>query len=377
MEFALSDEQKEFKKIAKKFCDEVLKDKVKFFDENQKVPTEIIYQLYDLGFGAITIEEDYNGLGCGMLDFAIVIEEISKVCGSTALTLIGSILGAIAIDLYGDDSQKEKYLPDIADGKKLAAFAVSESTAGSDISSIKTIVEEQDDKYIMNGSKCWITNAEIADIYVVLSKEKDDKYSAFIVEKGFEGFSFGKKEDKLGMRNSSTGELIFKNCIIPKENLLYKSGEGMKIAGKVLNYSRPIIGAQALGIAEGALEDAIKYAKERKQFGRSISSFQVIKHMLVEMYTEIEAARWLVYNACKKIDDNDEDIQIESSISKVFASNTAMKVTSNAIQIMGGYGYIKEYPMEKRMRDAKVTQIYEGTNQILNNLAAKSLLNRY
>ncbi|WP_026882942.1 acyl-CoA dehydrogenase family protein [Clostridium akagii] len=377
MEFNLSDRQKEFKRIAKKFSNEVLKDKVKFFDENQQVPTEIIKQLYDHGFGAITIEEEYNGLGCGMLDFAVVIEEISKVCGSTALTLIGSSLGAIAIDLYGNESQKKKYLPDIADGKKLATFAVSESSAGSDISSMKTIVEECDDKYIMNGSKCWITNAEIADIYVVLSKGKGDKYSTFIVEKEFEGFKFGKKEDKLGMRSSSTGELIFQNCIIPKENLLYKSGEGMHMAGKILNYSRPIIGAQALGIAEGAFEDSIRYAKERKQFGKSISSFQIIKHILVDMYTEIEAARWLVYNACKKIDDNDEDIQVEASISKVFASNTAMKVTTNAIQILGGYGYIKEYPMEKRMRDAKVTQIYEGTNQILNNLAAKSLLNRY
>ena len=271
-------------------------------------------------------------------------------------------------------------MPSLASGEKLAAFGLTESEAGSDVSGIKTTAVLDGNSYILNGTKQWITNGGEADIYTILAMTNPEKgargASAFIGEKGTEGFSFGKKENKMGMRASATRELIFINCRIPRENIISREGMGFITAMKTFDRSRPAIGAQAVGIAQSALEEALNYSKIRKQFGVVISSFQAIQHMLADMAINIEAARSLVYHAAKVIDSGNKNVSGLSSMAKVFASDMAMKVTNDAIQIFGGYGYMKEYPVEKMMRDAKITQIYEGTNQVLRNVIALDMIKR-
>jgi butyryl-CoA dehydrogenase len=288
-------------------------------------------------------------------------------------------LATFPLLLFGTEEQKKKFLPDIASGKKIAAFAVTEANAGSDAAGIQTTARKEGDFYILNGTKCFITNGGEAEIYVIIAMTNKGKgargASAFIVEKDTPGFSFGKKENKMGIRASSTRELVFNECKIPKENLISREGQGFIITMKTFDASRPGVAAQALGIAAGALEDAVKYSRERIQFGRPICSFQAVQHMLADMATKVEAARALIYATARTIDNDPKARATKcSAMSKLFASDVAMEVTTNAVQVYGGYGYMREYPMEKRMRDAKITQIYEGTNQIQRDEIALALI---
>jgi len=378
MEYFLTEEQKMIKELAARIADEKIAPLAIQYDEEGIFPHDIVKILADSDLTGVYIPEEYGGLGGGVLEMSLVVEELSRACGGIALAFAGTGLGTFPIILFGTEEQKRKYLPDIAAGKKLAAFALTEANAGSDAAGIQTTAVLDGDEYILNGTKQWITNAGEADVYTVIACTNRAKgargFSAFIVEKGTPGFSFGKKENKMGIRASCTRELIFENCRIPKENLLYREGMGFIVAMKTLDRTRPGVGAQALGIAQGAFDEALKYSRERNQFGQAISSFQAVQHMLADMAIQIEAARALVYQTCRHIDSGAKNISKESAMAKVFASDVAMKVTTDAVQILGGYGYMKEYPVEKRMRDAKITQIYEGTNQIQRNVIALELI---
>ncbi len=298
-----------------------------------------------------------------------------------ATTFAASGLGAYPILLHGSEEQKGRYLPDIASGRKLAAFGLTEAGAGSDAGGIRTTAVKDGEEYILNGTKQWITNGGEADIYTVIVITDRNKgargASAFIVEKGDPGFSFGKKERKMGLRASSTRELVFDNCRIPENRLIGREGMGFIVAMKTLDLSRPGIGALAVGLSQGALDAAVEYAKERVQFGHPIISFQAIQHMLADMATQTEAARALVYAVARYIDSNPKDISKVSAMAKLFPSDVAMKVTTDAVQVFGGYGYMKDYPVEKMMRDAKILQIYEGTNQIQRNVIGQALNKEY
>jgi alkylation response protein AidB-like acyl-CoA dehydrogenase len=326
----------------------------------------------------VYIPQEYGGLGGGVFELALVTEELSSACGGIAVCFAATGLGTYPIILFGNDEQKKKYLPDIASGKKLAAFGLTEASAGSDAGAIKTTAEKKGDYYILNGTKQWITNGGEAETYTVVAMTDRTKgargATAFILEKGMDGFTFGKKEKKLGIRASATSELVFTNCKVPKENVLSREGMGFIVAMRTFDMSRPGVAAQAVGIAQGALDLAVEYAKQRVQFGHSISSFQGIQFMLADMATQIEAARALIYAVCREVDKGEKDVAKESSMSKLFAADMCMKVTTDAVQIFGGYGYMRDYPIEKFMRDAKITQIYEGTNQIMREVIAKALI---
>jgi butyryl-CoA dehydrogenase len=331
-------------------------------------------------FGAF-IPEEYGGSSGSVMDMCIITEELSKVCSGIALGYAGTALGTFPILLYGSEEQKKKYLPDIASGKRLAAFALTEPNAGSDAGGIQTTATKDGDYYILNGTKQWITNggeAEIYSVIVLTDKSKGPRgASAFIVEKGTPGFNFGKKENKMGIRASATRELIFDNCRVPKAQMLGKEGHGFFVAMKTFDASRPGVAAQALGIAEGALESAVQYARQRKQFGKTIASFQGLQFMLADMATQVQAAKHLVYASARAVDEKNPNMGAISAMAKLFASDTAMRVTTDAVQVFGGYGYMKEYPVEKMMRDAKITQIYEGTNQIQREIIALELIKEF
>jgi butyryl-CoA dehydrogenase len=336
--------------------------------------------LADSDMFRVFVPEEYEGLGGGCLDLCLVIEELSRVCAGVAVSYAAVALGVTPLLEYGTAEQKYKYLPDVASGKKLAAFALTEPGAGSDAAAIKTTAERVEEGYLINGSKQFITNGGDAEIYTVIAltdKEKGVRgASAFLVEKGTPGFSFGKKEKKLGIRASSTSELVFRNCLVPTENLIGKEGMGFIITMKLFDQSRPGIGAQAVGLAQGALETAVDYSRQRIQFGHPIISIQTVQQMLAEMAIQVEAARALVYAVARTVDSGAKNVTEESAMAKVFASDMAMKVTTDAVQVFGGAGYIRDYPIEKMMRDAKITQIYEGTNQVLRNAIAIELRKR-
>lgn len=378
MDYFLTEEQQMIKEIAARIAQEKIKPVALKYDEEGIFPRDIVKILADSDLCGVYIEEEYGGFGGGIFEMALVVEELSKACGGIALAFAGTGLGTYPIILFGTDEQKQKYLPDIAAGTKLAAFGLTEANAGSDAAGIQTTAVLDGDEYVLNGTKQWITNGGEADVYTVIACTDRSKgargFSAFIVEKGTPGFSFGKKENKMGIRASVTSELVFEDCRIPKENLLYREGMGFIVAMKTLDRTRPGVASQALGIAQGALDEALKYSQEREQFGKTISSFQAVQHMLADMAIQIEAARALVYQTCRYIDGGAKSFSKESAMSKVFASDTAMKVTIDAVQVMGGYGYMKEYPVEKMMRDAKITQIYEGTNQIQRNVIALEMI---
>ena len=378
MNWFLTEEQQMIVDTAREIAEKKIVPVREKYDRDGIFPFDIVKAIAEVDLCGVYIPEEYDGLGGGVFELCLVVEEMSKACGGITLAMADSALGIFPILLYGNEAQKKKYIPDIATGKKLAAFALTEANAGSDALGMKTIARKEGDFYILNGTKQWITNGEHAETYTVIAKTNPDKgtrgLSAFIVEKGTDGFSFGKHEDKMGIRASSTTELIFQDCKIPKENLISREGMGTVVAINTLNSSRPGIGAQALGIAQGALDDALKYSRERIQFGKTISSFQAIQHMLADMATEIEAARALLYATARTIDAGEKRFAKEAAMSKLFCSDVAMRVTVNALQVMGGYGYMREYPMEKRMRDAKITQIYEGTNQIQRNEIALQLI---
>lgn len=378
MEYFFTEEQTMIKELAARIAKEKIAPVALEYDEKGIFPHDIVKVLADSDLCGVYIPEEYGGLGGGILEMAIVVEELSKACGGISLAFAATGLGSFPIMLFGNDEQKKKYLPDIASGKKLAAFGLTEANAGSDAAGIQTTAVKDGDFYVLNGTKQWITNGGEADIYTIIACTNRSRgargMTAFIVEKGTPGFSFGKKENKMGIRASATRELIFENVRIPKENVLGREGMGFIVAMKTLDRTRPGVAAQALGIAQGALDYALRYSRERVQFGQAISSFQAIQHMLADMAIQVEAARSLVYQACRHIDSGVKNISKESAMCKVFASDTAMKVTTDAVQILGGYGYMKDYPVEKMMRDAKITQIYEGTNQIQRNIIAMEML---
>ncbi len=379
MDYFLTEEQKMIVALCKKIAEEKIKPVREHYDETEEFPWPIVEEIAKADLFRIYIPEKYGGLGESILNLCLAVEELSKVDGAISLSLAVTALGTFPILLFGTEEQKKKYLPDIAAGKRLAAFALTEPQAGSDATAIKTTALKDDNTYCLNGTKCFISNAGEAEVYTVIASTSQGRgvrgLSAFIIEKGTPGFSFGKKEKKLGIRASPTRELIFQDCRIPKENLLGKEGQGFIVALKTLYVSRPGVAAQAVGIAQGAINEAINYARQRVQFGQAIIHFQAIQHLLADLATQVEAARALVYATARMIDaDPEKKTTKESAMAKLFASETAIRVTTEAVQIFGGYGYMREYPVEKMMRDAKVTQIYEGTSQIQRNEIALALI---
>ena len=386
MNYFLSEEEQMIVDTARQIAQEKMKPVREKYDEEGTFPWDIVKELADAGLCGCYIPEKYGGFGDGnIMNLVLATEELCKVDGGVALCLAATELGTLPILVGGNEEQKQKYLPKIASGT-VAAFGLTEPSAGSDATGMKTVAtKDANGDYILNGTKCFITNAGDAEVYTVFAKTNPSRgargISCFILEKGMEGFSFGEKENKMGIRASSTRELIFNNCKVPKENLLGKEGHGLMIAQATLDASRPGVAAQALGIAAGALEEAVAYSRTRVQFGQPISSFQGIQHMLADMATKVEAARALLYSVARMIDDNNKKdpkdrvrTSKESAMAKLFASETAMQVTTDAVQIFGGYGYCKEYPVEKMMRDAKITTLYEGTSQIQKNEIALNLI---
>ncbi len=377
MEYFLNDLQKTVKQMARTIAEEKILPVRAELDEKEEFPWTIIKDLADTDLLGIFVPEEYGGLGGGCFELCLVIEELSRVCAGVAVSYAVNSLGSFTLLEYGRQEQKQKYLPDIASGKRLAAFAITEETAGSDISAIKTTAIRKDGGYLINGAKQFITNGGEADIYTIIAltdKERGIRgASAFLVEKNTPGFSFGRKEKKLGIRASVTRELVFEDCLVPEENIIGREGMGFAMALRLFDRSRPGIGAQAVGLAQGALEAAVDYAKKRVQFGQPIVSFQAVGHILANMAADVEAARALVYSTARTIDSGAKNFGMESAMAKVFASDAAMRVTTDAVQIFGGLGYMRDYPIEKMMRDAKITQIYEGTNQILRNVITSEL----
>ena len=381
MDYFLTEEQEMLKELCQQVGEERIRPVAAKYDESQEFPWDVVKVMAESDLFGVYIEEKYGGLGGGVMELVVTTEELSRACGGISLALAATALGTFPIILHGNDEQKKKYLPDLAAGKKLAAFALTEPEAGSDAGSIRTTAKKDGKNYILNGTKQWITNGGEAETYVVIAMTDKSKgsrgASAFILEKGMPGFDFGKKEDKLGIRASTTRELVFQDCKVPAENLLGREGLGFLVAMKTFDQSRPGVAAQALGIAQGALDEAVKYARTRHQFGKPIISFQGLQFMLADMATQLEAARALVYQTARMIDAGVKRVSKESAMCKLYASDVAMKVTVDAVQVLGGYGYMKDYPVEKMMRDAKITQIYEGTNQIQREVIAHSLIREY
>jgi butyryl-CoA dehydrogenase len=352
-------------------------------DEKEEFPWEIMKVCADAGLFGVSISEEFGGFGGGVLENCVAVEEMSRVCLGVATSYAASGLGAHPIMLYGSPEQQKKYLPDIAKGKRLAAFGLTEADAGSDAGSIRTTATRTEKGYVLNGTKQWITNGGEAEIYTVIAITDRSKgprgASAFILEKGAPGFSFGKKEKKMGIRSSATRELVFQDCFVPKENLIAKEGMGFIVTMRTFDRTRPGVGSQGVGVAQGALDEAVRYAREREQFGKKIISFQAVQHLLADMATHVEAARALIYSVARYIDQSKDPKEISkvSGMAKVFASDVAMKVTVDAVQVFGGYGYMRDYPVEKMMRDAKILQIYEGTNQIQRNVIGLELSKEY
>ncbi len=378
MDYLLTEEQKMIKDLCHQIAEEQIKPVAAQYDEAAEFPWDIVKILADSDIFAVPYPEEYGGMGGGVFEMALVTEELSWGCGGIALAFGGTGLGAFPILLFGSEEQKQKYIPPIARGEKLAAFAITEADAGSDAARIRTTAVKDGDHYVLNGTKQWITNGGDAEIYTVIALTDKDKgargASAFIVDKDTPGVSFGKKENKLGIRASSTREVIFDNARVPEENRIGREGMGFIVALKTFDHARPGVAAQAVGIAQRALDEAAHYARVRKQFGHPISSFQGVQFMLADMAIAVEASRALVYGAARMIDSGSKNIAKASAICKTFASDACVKVTVDAVQIFGGYGYMKEYPVEKLMRDAKITQIYEGSNEIQRNVIAANLL---
>ena len=379
MDFELSEEQSLIREMVRDFAETEIAPSARARDEEERFDRVLMFdKLAELGLTGIIFPEVYGGAGADYLSYAIAVEELSRVCASTGVTLSAHLsLGANPIYLFGSEEQKKQFLVPLAKGEKLGAFGLTEPSAGSDAGGTRTSAVKDGDEWIVNGTKIFITNGGDAEIYVVFARtdkkaEKHHGISAFIVEKGTPGFSFGKKEQKLGIRSSPTLELIFENCRIPAANLLGEEGSGFKIAMKTLDGGRIGIASQALGIAQGALDEAVAYAKERKQFNTSIANFQGVQFQLADMATQVEASRLLVYMAAYRASAGLSYSQ-SSAMAKLMASETAMKVTTQAVQILGGYGYTRDFPVERMMRDAKITEIYEGTSEIQRLVIGSSL----
>jgi len=379
LEYFLTEQQKTIKSLARRIAEEKVLPVRAELDEKEEFPHGIMKELANSDMFRVFIPEKYEGLGGGCLDLCLVVEELSRVCSGVAISYAASALGCFAILEHGTEEQKQKYLPDIAGGK-LTALAITESTAGSDAGAIKTTAERVSGGYVLNGTKQFITNGGEAELYTVIALTDKTRgargASAFIVEKDTPGFSFGKKEKKMGIRASATRELIFRNCFIPETNIIGREGMGFIMLLRVFDQSRPGIAAQAVGLAQGALEAAVDYARQRQQFGHPIIALSVVQYKLADMAIQVEAARALTYAAARTVDSGARQVSEESAMAKVFASDVAMRVTTDAVQIFGGAGYMRDYPVEKMMRDAKITQIYEGTNEVLHNTIAAELRKR-
>ena len=387
MDFGLSKKHEMARSLFKEFAENEVKPLAQEVDETEKFPTGTVEKMAKYGFLGIPVPKELGGQGCDILTYAMCVEELSKVCGTTGV--IVSAHTSLCVDpilTFGTPEQKEKYVPDLASGKKLGAFGLTEPMAGTDAQGQQTKAVLDGDEWVLNGSKCFITNGKEADVYVIFAitgmVEKRGRMtkeiSAFIVEKGTPGFSFGTKEKKMGIRGSSTYELIFTDCRIPKENMLGAQGKGFGIAMHTLDGGRIGIAAQALGLGEGALERTIAYVKERKQFGRAIGQFQNTQFQLADMATKAQAAQFMVYKAaCTKdqyTKDHKTSYNVEAAMAKLYAAEMAMEVTTKAVQLHGGYGYTREYEVERMMRDAKITEIYEGTSEVQRMVISANLL---
>ena len=388
MDFTLSKKHEMARDLFKQFAEAEVAPLAQETDETEVFPQATVDKMGKYGFLGIPVSKEYGGQGCDILTYIMCVEELSKVCGTTGVVV--SAHTSLCVDpilTYGTEEQKQKYLPDLCTGKKLGAFALTEPGAGTDAQGAQTKAVLDGDEWVLNGSKCFITNGKVADVYIVIAitsvvedkrGRKKKNFSAFIVDKNAPGFSFGTKEKKMGIRGSSTYELIFEDCRIPKDALLGAEGKGFPIAMHTLDGGRIGIAAQALGIAEGALERTIEYTKERKQFGRAIAAQQNTQFQLADMATKVEAAQLLVYKAAMKkaqyMQDHKTSYSVEAAMAKLFAAEVAMEVTTKAVQLFGGYGYIREYDVERMMRDAKITEIYEGTSEVQRMVIGAALL---
>lgn len=404
MDYELTETQLEIRSLARQIAVRDIKPVREKHDAEGTFPWDVVKKMAAADLYGVYLPEAYGGLGGGLLEQVLVIEELSRACGGIALAFAASGLGVLPIILLGNAEQRRKYIPDLASGKKLAAFSITEPGAGSDATATKTTAKLDGDHYVLNGVKSFVSNGEVADVYVVFATTNPARgargVSAFIVEKGTPGFGFGKKEHKMGIRANPTYELAFQDCRIPKANLLYKEGFGLFTAQTTFDCSRPGIAAQALGIAQGALDETVAYIRQRRQFGQPISSFQAIQHMMADCATGIETSRALLYATARAIDkamkpvydkaiaddaivyDVLQKMDVrrytkESAMVKYYASDVAMKVTTDCVQMCGGIGFMADFPVEKFMRDAKITQIYEGTNQIQRNEVAAMMIKEY
>ncbi len=401
MDYGLSETQNEIVSVAYQLMREKIRPVREHYDKTEDFPWPVVDAIRQADLFGVYLPEKYGGMGGGTLDLCLVVEQLSRGCGGIALCVAGSGLGTIPILLFGNEAQRQKWLPDLTSGKKIAAFAITEAEAGSDATAMKATAKLDGDHYILNGAKAFISGGKIAETYVVFATTNPARgargIGAFVVEKGTPGFTFGKKEDKMGIRANPTYELIFQNCRIPKENLLYKEGYGLFVAQTTFDMSRPGVAAQGLGIAQGALDETLAYVRVRKQFGQPVSSHQAIGHMIADCSTAIESSRALLYATAKAVDaavkpamdaamakgtivfDEMNALKVrrytkESAMCKVLCSDTAMKVSVDCVQMCGGIGYMRDFPVEKYMRDAKITQIYEGTNQIQRNEIAAMVI---
>lgn len=381
MDFNLSERELEVKKLARDFAEKEIAPQVMKFDETQEFPHEIVNKLGELGFMGIIFPEEYGGSGFSVTEYAIIIEEISRIDPSVGLTIAShNGLCTNHIFSFGSEEQKKKYLPDLTSGKKLGAWGLTENVSGSDASAMRSFAEKKDGHYLLNGSKVFITQGSVGQVAVVTAvtdKANPKKgISAFILEKGMEGFLVGKKENKLGMRSSDTAELIFDNVKVPFENLIGNENEGFIQVMKILDGGRIAIAALSLGIAQGALDNIIKYSKERKQFGKTLSEFQATQFKIAEIAADIEAARLLIYKSAF-MKENGQDINMIASMAKLFASEVATRATNEAVQVFGGYGFTKDFPVEKLYRDVKLVTIGEGTSEVQRMIIAKQILNYF
>jgi len=381
MDYLLTEEQRMLQDLARQITRERIKPIRAQLDEEESFPWDIIADLAQADLCGTIIPEAYGGLGLGCMENCLVLEALAEGCVGVATTYAASFLGAYPLLLFGSEAQKERYLPPLARGEALGAFCLTESQAGSDAGAIAATAVRDGDSYILNGTKQWITNAGEAEFYTIIAVTDRAKgargASAFVVEKSDPGISFGKKEKKMGIRASVTREVVLEDCRIPQNRLIGKEGLGFIVTMKTLDNARPGAGALAVGLAQGALDEAASFAKERHQFGVSIFSFQAVQHLLADMATRIEAARALVYAVARYIGSNPKDYAKEGAMAKLFPTDMAMQVTVDAVQVMGGHGYMREYPVEKMMRDAKILQIYEGTNQIMRNIIGLALNKEY
>ena len=383
MDFHLTREQEMVRKMYREFAENEVKPLAEELDEEERFPMETVEKMGKLGMMGIYFPKKYGGAGGDVLSYAMCVEELSKVCGTTGVIVSAhTSLCCAPIYEHGTEEQKMKYLPDLLSGKKIGAFGLTEPNAGTDASGQQTTaVKNENGDYVLNGSKCFITNGNVADTFVIIAvtgKTTDKRgramkeISAFVVEKTDPGFTQGKHEKKMGIRGSSTCDLIFEDCVIPKDRMLGKKGQGFKIAMQTLDGGRIGIASQALGLGEGAVEEAVKYTKERVQFGKRISQFQNTQFQLADMHTRMQAAQYLVYSAAMK-KQNHEPYSMDAAMAKLFAAEAASDVTRRAVQLFGGYGYTREYPVERMMRDAKITEIYEGTSEVQRMVIANHL----